>query len=71
MNNSLRKLWVENNTTLRNFHRSTYLSVGQFIKEYREGVDNYITSRGEDTNPSDTVPEGEWIKINKQLQKKG
>tara|TARA_R100000365_G_C2673149_1_gene21560 strand:+ start:138 stop:275 length:138 start_codon:yes stop_codon:yes gene_type:complete len=45
MNNNERELWLLNDEALYNFWKSTRLSKREFLKQYKENIDQYIKTK--------------------------
>jgi hypothetical protein len=45
MNNRQRELWILNDESLYRWWKSTHLSMTNFIKLYRQDIDDYINDR--------------------------
>ena len=45
MNNNERELWLLNDEFLYNFWKSTRLSKREFLKQYKENIDQYIKTK--------------------------
>jgi len=45
MNNNERELWLLNDEALYNFWKSTRLSKREFLKKYKENIDQYIKTK--------------------------